>query len=537
MSEYYNDQRDLNRVYIFKNSKEYFDRFTTFYTDWLRKLSELSFESLNQEDKVDYILLKRNIQNDQYLLNQNKIKWEQVQHLFPFSPEIINLQQKRRRGQTLIAREVAATLDGVIRSIEDTKKIGERKPLANEDQRKLALEMAKELQRGLKNVHSFYNSYDPQYSWWMKRTYPQTDSALSGFSQWLSRQSVQLPGKPMDSTGIIGNPVGRTEIERQLKFQMIPYSPEELIKIANEQYDWCETEMKKASRQMGYGDDWKKALEKVKEGYLEPGKQPELINQLEENAIRLIDSLGLITIPALAREVWRMDMLSPDQMRFASYFLGGEQILIAYPHEAQDYETKRMIMRSGNRAFAHAEVFHELIPGHNLQFYMNNRYRAYRDVFFTPFSVEGWALYWEMILWDNGYNQTPQDKIGALFWRMTRCARIIFSLNYHLGNWTPQQCIDLLVEKGRLEKFSAEAEVRRSFTGGYEPLYQIAYMVGAIQLYGLHKEMVKSGKLTNKQFNDTFLHEGIIPVEMFRAIIKNQKLEKNFITNWRFADK
>ena len=40
---------------------------------------------------------------------------------------------------------------------------------------------------------------------------------------------------------------------------MIPYTPEELIEIANKEFAWCEAEMKKASREMGYGDDWKKA--------------------------------------------------------------------------------------------------------------------------------------------------------------------------------------------------------------------------------------------------------------------------------------
>ena len=44
---------------------------------------------------------------------------------------------------------------------------------------------------------------------------------------------------------------------------MIPYTPEELVEIANKEFAWCENEMKKASREMGYGDDWKKALEAV----------------------------------------------------------------------------------------------------------------------------------------------------------------------------------------------------------------------------------------------------------------------------------
>ena len=209
--------------------------------------------------------------------------------------------------------------------------------------------------------------------------------------------------------------------------------------------------------------------------------------------------------------------------------------MVAYANEEQDYDTKMMIMRSGNYSFARAEVFHELIPGHNLQFFMNKRYHSYRRQFSTPFSVEGWAFYWEMILWDKGYNRTPEEKIGCLFWRMTRCARIVFSLNYHLKNWTPQQCIDYLVDKVGLEKFSAESEVRRSFTGGYGPLYQLAYMMGALQMYQLHNEVVGKGKMTDRQFNDTFLQNNTMPIEMFRAIVTGQKLNPDFPTQWKFA--
>jgi uncharacterized protein (DUF885 family) len=317
---------------------------------------------------------------------------------------------------------------------------------------------------------------------------------------------------------------------------MIPYGAQDLVGIANRQFAWCEKEMKKASAELGFGDDWKKALEKVKQHYVEPGKQPALIDQLAEEAIHFVESQGLVTVPALAKESWRMFMLTPEEQRFAPFFLGGESILIAYPTEDMDEETKVMSMRSHNYGFAHATVFHELIPGHNLQGFMNRRYKPYRSLFDTPFSVEGWALYWEMLLWDKGFHKTPEEKIGALFWRMHRCARIIFSLNYHLGKWTPQQCIDFLVEKVGHEKFSAESEVRRSFAGNYGPLYQIAYMMGGLQLRALHHEWVDSKKMTDRQFHDAFLQENTIPIEMFRAVISGQRLSADYTTQWRFAE-
>jgi uncharacterized protein (DUF885 family) len=124
-----------------------------------------------------------------------------------------------------------------------------------------------------------------------------------------------------------------------------------------------------------------------------------------------------------------------------------------------------------------------------------------------------------------------------LFWRMHRCARIIFSLNYHLGKWTPQQCIDFLVDRVGHERANATAEVRRSFTANYGPLYQLAYMTGAFQFYALKKELVDSGKMTYKQYHDAVLQENSMPVEMVRAILTNQTLTKDFKTSWKFYKK
>ena len=98
-----------------------------------------------------------------------------------------------------------------------------------------------------------------------------------------------------------------------------------------------------------------------------------------------------------------------------------------------------------------------------------------------------------------------------LFWRSHRCARIIFSLNFHLEKMTPQECIDFLVNRVGHELDNATAEVRRSFTGDYSPLYQAAYMLGGLQFRALHKELVDSGKMTNREFHDAILKLNRIP--------------------------
>ncbi|MEP6591180.1 MAG: DUF885 family protein, partial [Gemmatimonadota bacterium] len=136
-----------------------------------------------------------------------------------------------------------------------------------------------------------------------------------------------------------------------------------------------------------------------------------------------------------------------------------------------------------------------------------------------------------------GFHATPDQRIGALFWRMHRAARIIFSLKFHLGEWTPQQCIDFLVEKVGHERASATGEVRRSFNGNYSPLYQAGYLLGGMQLRALHADLVGGKRMTERQFHDAVLATGTMPIEMVRALLKpDLPLARDYVANWRFAN-
>jgi uncharacterized protein (DUF885 family) len=230
-------------------------------------------------------------------------------------------------------------------------------------------------------------------------------------------------------------------------------------------------------------------------------------------------------------------MLSPEAQRVNPFFLGGETIQVSFPTDAMAHEHKLQSLRSNNEHFCRATVHHELIPGHWLQQHMQARHRTWRRPFSTPFWIEGWALYWEMRLYDLGLAPTPADKVGMLYWRKHRCARIVFSLNFHLGRWPAPQCVDYLVERVGHERAAAEAEVRRSVGGAYGPLYQAAYMLGGLQFRALHGELVRSGALTERQFHDAVLQQGSMPVALVRAALRAELPPPGDLPDWRFADR
>lgn len=567
------DRFVLARYYNIAVAEDRRERFRRFYGEWESRLEGVNFDSLNRDGQVDYILFNHLLQHALRQLAFDAKEEEDSASYVPFSATIIGLEESRRNGHPVDSKDAAATLSRMSLQIQDLQKELAKNlknpPPHAEHTRVNANRAADEveiLRKTLHNWFAFYNDYDPLFTWWTGESYKKADSALEEYGRFLrydiagvknpskvpstqSRQTNQASGeleegfdahtaRPAtagDTSDIIGAPIGRERLMEELQYEMIPYTPETLIDVANQEFAWCESEMRRASNEMGFGNDWKKALEKVKNMYVEPGKQPQSIRDLEHEAEAFIDQHDLVTIPPLARETWRMQMMSPERQLVNPFFTGGETISVSYPTAEMTYEQKMMSMRGNNIPFSRATVFHELIPGHELQLFMADRFHSYRESLgSTPFTVEGWSLYWELLLWDMRFQKTPEDRVGALFWRMHRCARIIFSLSFHLGKMTPDECVNFLVERGGHERENAIAEVRRSIAGEYGPLYQAAYLLGGMQLYSLHSALVGSGKMTNRAFNDAVLKENKMPIELIRASLTGQQLSRDYSTTWKF---
>ncbi|HSE32039.1 MAG TPA: DUF885 family protein [Pyrinomonadaceae bacterium] len=595
------DRGSLSRSYTVSYSSARRDRFRKFYSDWLASLQKLDFDGMSQDGKIDYILFKNHLEYELRQLDIQARQVSEIEPLMPFAKTIADLEEARRRMEPIDSAKTAALLNNLKKQVDEKRRAVEmsvrpegrggvssstsdggtealrvKKTIANR-----TVNALNQVRGTLRSWYTFYNGYDPVFTWWNEEPYRALEQSITGYATFLSErivgirsessqtaagpqgagggqrgggagggvqgggrgqggggQGFQRPtsaaARPGDASDIVGDPIGREALLSELRSEMIPYTPEEIIAIGEKELAWCENEMKKASRELGYGDDWHKALEHVKNLYVEPGKQPQMIKDLALEAIKFVEDNDLVTVPELARDSWRMEMMTPERQLVSPFFLGGEVILVSYPTNTMAHEQKMMSMRGNNPHFSRATVHHELIPGHHLQGFMAARYKPYRSVFSTPFWTEGGALYWELLLWDLNFAKKPEDKIGMLFWRMHRCARIIFSLSFHLEKMTPQECIDLLVNRVGHERDNATAEVRRSFDGSYGPLYQIAYLIGGLQIYSMHRELVKSGKMTNRAFNDAVLRENRIPIEMVRASLTKQKLTRDFKTSWKF---
>ena len=496
---------------------------------WSSKLVERNFDKLDRVSQTDYLLLARELEYRLAKLELDAARDTTAAEFLPYAPDLVAFLKQREDVETIDPVAVASQLDRAAAAIEElTRQVAlgsaavalplenqsnpadatapsdeiDSKDAANQASvstqesdavsRQLAAlracELLENLQRSLKEADRFYSGYDPNYTWWVAKPMERLSGALDKHRLTLREKVVGVPDA--DREAIIGLPIGSEGLALELRHEWIAHDPAELLALAEREMDWCDTHMAAAAKELGCGDDWRKAVELVKAKHVQPGEQPRLIRDLAWEAIRFLEAHDLVTIPPLAASGWTMAMMSPEQQRVTPYFLGGDTIIVSFPTDAMTHAEKLMSMRSNNEHFARATVHHELIPGHHLQYYMLPRYRPYRELFATPFWMEGWALYWEMQLWDLDFARNAEDRVGMLFWRRHRCARIIFSLSYHLETMTPDECVDYLVQRVGHERSAAAAEVRRSIMGGYSPLYQAAYMLGGLQLRRLHSEFL-----------------------------------------------
>ncbi len=570
LERYSVELRDLERIFPLAGSAARQAALEKFYSGQLSLLEGIRFDEMSQPGKVDYLLLRDRLLREQRQVTEEGKRDAEVAALIPFQQTIIGLEEARRRMETIDAQKSAIALEKLVHDIAVAKDsmAGVK---GNPAVLNRAAQRLEQLRGTLTSWYDFYALYDPKFVWWVEASHKKADEAVEAHAQLLHTTSGVAGtltagaggagggrggrgggggnggrggggGGRRAAAGPLGSdeelsgagPAGREALLEALCTAMIAYTPEQLITLANREFAWCDKEMLRASNEMGMGDDWKKALEAVKNKYVEPGQMIYLVRDLSHEAIEFVEKHELVTVPELVKQDYWEEAMTPEGQLTAPFFLGGAVIQVSSPASSQTLEQRMETLRGNNIYFARATVFHELVPGHHMQGYMTQRYRTYRSLFSTPFWTEGMAFYWEMLLWDLGFTHTPEQRIGALFWRMHRCARIIFSLSFHLGKMKATECVAFLIDRVGFEKANAEGEVRRSFNGSYPPIYQCAYMLGALQFYALHKELVGSGKMTNRAFHDALYREGNMPVEMVRLAVGGEKVARDYQASWKF---
>ena len=91
MANYEADRGGLKRFYIVTNSPERRERFRKFINDYLKQLEQLPFETMKTSGKVDYILFKRNLNNELRTLDLEEKEYKAIYKYVAFGDPIYDL--------------------------------------------------------------------------------------------------------------------------------------------------------------------------------------------------------------------------------------------------------------------------------------------------------------------------------------------------------------------------------------------------------------------------------------------------------------
>ena len=169
---------------------------------------------------------------------------------------------------------------------------------------------------------------------------------------------------------------------------------------------------------------------------------------------------------------------------------------------------------------------HEAMPGHYLQLAHANKYPSpLRAVLASGPFIEGWAVYTEKVMADEGYlNGDPLMKLVQLKWYVRSIANALLDQAVHVDGMSRNAAMKFLTEDAFQEEREAAGKwTRAQLTSAQLPVY----FVGAREHMALRAEVEKKqGAAFNlKAYHDQVLSFGSPPVRFARELILDLPIE------------
>jgi uncharacterized protein (DUF885 family) len=165
---------------------------------------------------------------------------------------------------------------------------------------------------------------------------------------------------------------------------------------------------------------------------------------------------------------------------------------------------------------------HEAYPGHHLQLSAALGHPSLvRILTDPPEFVEGWAMYCEQMMREEGFDTAPESLVALYTDAIWRSCRIILDVRMHRGEMTVDEATDFLVRHTSFERPQARAEILR-YT--YTPTYQFSYLLGKILLLRLRDDERRrlGDSFSLKRFHDALIYSGSLPISYHRRLLAGE---------------
>lgn len=165
-------------------------------------------------------------------------------------------------------------------------------------------------------------------------------------------------------------------------------------------------------------------------------------------------------------------------------------------------------------------TIHEAYPGHYVQLEYSNRAGSLiRRVLQSGVYIEGWAVYTEQTMLDQGYGKGDlRLRLMQLKFYLRAVGNAILDHQLHCENMSDQEAFEFLTE----DAFQSEEEARQKVVRAKQTSVQLStYFVGRMAMYRLRQQTQRAlgQKFDLARYHEAVLNQGSVPVKYLPELV------------------
>jgi uncharacterized protein (DUF885 family) len=311
--------------------------------------------------------------------------------------------------------------------------------------------------------------------------------------------------------------------------ELLPFGARELREKGREQWDLLSAEANRIAKEID-GGTWQETCDRLNKIHAPtPEGMRAEYEEWTEKARSFLRDTGLVTMPT--GEECVVEPSPPFQrpiLAVASYSrppafkdtLKGH-FFVPYPPDGTPPEEVQKRLEGNCSAGIPTTAVHEAYPGHHWHLVMaKGNPSPVRRVFGTAYFNEGWALYAERVMREQGFFTDPKHVLYQYEATIFRAARIVVDTSLHMHEMTFDEAVKYMVERGNLTEPNARAEVGRYCSW---PTQASSYLTGMLEIVDIRTRWLSrrgaADRAALRAFHDAITGAGMLPTTLAERAI------------------
>jgi uncharacterized protein (DUF885 family) len=303
--------------------------------------------------------------------------------------------------------------------------------------------------------------------------------------------------------------------------ELLGYGAAELRRRGREAYAELEDELRKVAVEIRGDDDWHAAADEITREH--PTTETALRDAFEDWTARcrafLAERELLSFVDGEECTVAPSPTFQRPVLAVANYFqppaltsgLRGWFFVPFSPEGTPEPEVQQRLSKYSVHTIPTVSA-HEAYPGHHWHLVTAGHAASpVRSLLTSPFGIEGWGLYSERLMDEQGFFGDPRQRLAHLKARIFRAARMILDTGLHIGDLTYEEAVRFLQTSLHMAEPVARAEVARYCA---RPTQAASYLTGSLEIERLRGEWLRTGRGDLRGFHDAFARSGALPVAL-----------------------